>query len=118
MATQRHQAARENYAKFAYRAPTSRRRRPGQVSVIIKDSITQSLEFHYRMIRFLQTPGPTKKIILGGLLLIVCVMMMITLVPGGMFGDYFGSSYRHRKALSPRSAPKTLPCNKSASAPA
>src|SRR5664279_915202 len=44
------------------------------------------------MIRFLQTPGPTKKIILGGLLLIVCVMMIITLVPGGMFGDYFGST--------------------------
>ena len=43
------------------------------------------------MIRFLQTPGPTKKIILGGLLLVVCVMMIITLVPGGMFGDYFGS---------------------------
>ena len=42
------------------------------------------------MIRFLQTPGPAKKIILGGLLLIVCVMMIITLVPGGMFGDYFG----------------------------
>ncbi len=44
------------------------------------------------MIRFLQTPGPTKKIILGGLLLVICVMMVITLVPGGMFGDYFGSS--------------------------
>jgi peptidyl-prolyl cis-trans isomerase D len=44
------------------------------------------------MIRFLQTPGPTKKIILGGLLLVVCVMMVVTLVPGGMFGDYFGSS--------------------------
>lgn len=43
------------------------------------------------MIRFLQTEGPLKKIILGGLLLIVCVMMVITLVPGGMFGDYFGS---------------------------
>jgi len=42
------------------------------------------------MIRFLQTPGPAKKIVLGGLLLIVCVMMVITLVPGGMFGDYFG----------------------------
>ena len=43
------------------------------------------------MIRFLQTEGPIKKIVLGGLLLIVCVMMVITLVPGGMFGDYFGS---------------------------
>ncbi|HVP55541.1 MAG TPA: peptidyl-prolyl cis-trans isomerase [Candidatus Eisenbacteria bacterium] len=42
------------------------------------------------MIRFLQTPGPAKKIILGGLLLVVCVMMVVTLVPGGMFGDYFG----------------------------
>src|SRR5579863_7419191 len=41
------------------------------------------------MIRFLQQPGPVKKIVLGGLLLIVCVMMVITLVPGGMLGDYF-----------------------------
>jgi peptidyl-prolyl cis-trans isomerase D len=31
-----------------------------------------------------------KKIVLGGLLLIICVMMIITLVPGGLFGDYFG----------------------------
>jgi peptidyl-prolyl cis-trans isomerase D len=31
-----------------------------------------------------------KKIILGGLLLVICVMMVITLVPGGLFGDYFG----------------------------
>ena len=44
------------------------------------------------MLRFLQTPGPMKKIILGGLLLVICVMMVITLVPGGLFGDYFGSS--------------------------
>lgn len=43
------------------------------------------------MLRFLQTPGPMKKIILGGLLLVICVMMVITLVPGGLFGDYFGS---------------------------
>ena len=33
-----------------------------------------------------------KKIILGGILLVICVMMVITLVPGGLFGDYFGSS--------------------------
>jgi len=44
------------------------------------------------MLRFLQTPGPMKKIILGGILLVICVMMVITLVPGGLFGDYFGSS--------------------------
>ena len=34
------------------------------------------------MIRFLQTPGRTKKIVLGGLLLIICAAMVITLVPG------------------------------------
>ncbi len=36
------------------------------------------------MIRFLQTPGPLKKIILGGLLLLICGAMVITLVPGGI----------------------------------
>ena len=36
------------------------------------------------MIRFLQTPGPTKKIILGGMLLVICAAMVITLVPGGI----------------------------------
>jgi peptidyl-prolyl cis-trans isomerase D len=41
------------------------------------------------MIRFLQTPGPMKKIILGGLLLIICAAMVITLVPGGV-GSSFG----------------------------
>ncbi len=41
------------------------------------------------MIRFLQTPGPTKKIVLGGLLLIICAAMVITLVPGGV-GSSFG----------------------------
>lgn len=36
------------------------------------------------MIRFLQTPGPIKKIVLGGMLLIICGAMVITLVPGGL----------------------------------
>ncbi len=57
---------------------------------IIKNSLTQLLEFRTSMLRFLQTPGPMKKIVLGGLLLVICVMMVITLVPGGLFGDYFG----------------------------
>jgi peptidyl-prolyl cis-trans isomerase D len=35
------------------------------------------------MIRFLQTPGPVKKIVLGGLLLLVCAAMLIYLVPSG-----------------------------------
>jgi len=36
------------------------------------------------MIRFLQTPGPLKKIILGGMLLVICAAMVITLIPGGL----------------------------------
>jgi peptidyl-prolyl cis-trans isomerase D len=42
------------------------------------------------MIRFLQTPGPTKKIILSSLLLIICGGMVITLIPGGLGSDLFG----------------------------
>lgn len=36
------------------------------------------------MIRFLQTPGPIKKIILSTILLIFCGAMVITLIPGGL----------------------------------
>jgi peptidyl-prolyl cis-trans isomerase D len=43
------------------------------------------------MIRFLQTEGPTKKIILSGLLLIICAAMVITLIPGGLGNDLTGT---------------------------
>jgi peptidyl-prolyl cis-trans isomerase D len=36
------------------------------------------------MIRFLQTPGPVKKVILSAILLIFCGAMVITLIPGGL----------------------------------
>ena len=45
------------------------------------------------MLRFLQKPGPIKKIVLGGILVVICVMMVITLVPGG---SCLGDSFRRR----------------------
>jgi len=44
------------------------------------------------MIRFLQTAGQTTKYILGGLLLIICASMVITLIPGGLGTDSFGGA--------------------------
>src|SRR5882757_2103356 len=42
------------------------------------------------MIRFLQTPGPVKKIVLGGLLTLICAAMAITLIPGGLGSEVIG----------------------------
>ena len=42
------------------------------------------------MIRFLQRPGPLKKYLLGGLLVIISATMVITLIPGGTLGSAFG----------------------------
>ena len=39
------------------------------------------------MIRFLQTPGRFQKALLVGFLSIVCIMMVVTLVPGGILND-------------------------------
>ena len=44
------------------------------------------------MIRFLQTPGPIKKIVLGGLLTVVCVLMAITLIPGFGSGSFLSDT--------------------------
>ncbi len=52
------------------------------------------------MIRFLQTPGRAKKIVLGGLLLIICAAMVITLVPGGMLGDAFGFGFNEAGVIA------------------
>ena len=41
------------------------------------------------MIRTLQNAGPTLKIVLGGMLLVICGGMIITLIPGGL-GSSFG----------------------------
>src|SRR5271163_1466493 len=42
------------------------------------------------MIRFLQTQGPTKKIILSGILLVICGAMVITFIPGGLTSELMG----------------------------
>jgi peptidyl-prolyl cis-trans isomerase D len=43
------------------------------------------------MIRFLQTEGPVKKIVLSGLLLLICAAMVIAFVPGGLGGEITGA---------------------------
>ena len=43
------------------------------------------------MIRFLQTQGPAKKIILSGILLVICGAMVITFIPGGLGSDLMGA---------------------------
>ncbi|HYL15390.1 MAG TPA: peptidyl-prolyl cis-trans isomerase [Terriglobales bacterium] len=40
------------------------------------------------MIRFLQTPGPIKKVVLSGILLVFCGAMVITLIPGGLSTNF------------------------------
>lgn len=42
------------------------------------------------MIRFLQKSGQATKYVLGGLLLIICASMVITLIPGGLNSEIFG----------------------------
>jgi peptidyl-prolyl cis-trans isomerase D len=52
------------------------------------------------MIRFLQTSGQTTKYILGGVLLIICASMVITLIPGGLGGDVFGGGQPGRGVVA------------------
>ena len=42
------------------------------------------------MIRFLQTPGKFQKILLTSVLVVIALLMVITLIPGGFLGDSFG----------------------------
>jgi peptidyl-prolyl cis-trans isomerase D len=43
------------------------------------------------MIRFLQTPGPFKKYVLGGILVVICISMAWYVLPGGSGSSVFGS---------------------------
>jgi peptidyl-prolyl cis-trans isomerase D len=58
------------------------------------------------MIRFLQTEGPFKKIVLSGLLLLICAAMVIAFVPGNLGRD---SRVRQARALLPRWMARILP---------
>src|SRR5262245_24660645 len=51
------------------------------------------------MIRTLQSAGPALKIVLGALLLIICAMMVVTLIPGGL-GSSLGLSGPTRGVLA------------------
>src|ERR1022692_3167692 len=43
------------------------------------------------MIRFLQTEGPFKKVVLSGLLLLICAAMVIAFIPGNLGNDLMGT---------------------------
>ena len=45
---------------------------------------------NWKMIRFLQTKGRVQRVLLVGFLSIVCIMMVVTLVPGGVLNDVGG----------------------------
>jgi len=52
------------------------------------------------MIRFLQTPGPIKKFVLGGILIFISVAMVYSLGVGSMLGDLFGTNPNQQGLLA------------------
>src|SRR5215475_743777 len=60
-------------------------------------------EFSPSMIRFLQTEGPVKKIVLGGLLLLVCAAMVVSFIPTGsgtFLGELLGANLTTQGVLA------------------
>lgn len=51
------------------------------------------------MIKFLQTEGPLKKYVLGGILVFICLAMSAYLIPGG-FGDYLTGTVSQEGVLA------------------
>ena len=52
------------------------------------------------MIRFLQTPGPIKKFVLGGILLIICISMAWYVLPGGGGTSVFGANATQKGVIA------------------
>src|SRR6266852_7828876 len=64
---------------------------PPSARVVYNTWFPHNLWSDKRMIRFLQTEGPFKKIVLSGLLLLICAAMAITLIPGGLGNELTGT---------------------------
>jgi len=56
---------------------------PVPVSLVYNEQFGTNLWSDKKMIRFLQTPGPIKKIVLGGMLIVICIAMLVYLIPSG-----------------------------------
>src|SRR6476660_8684681 len=76
-----------------FSAQRDERGRPSSIGVALVYNLSFRLKLwsDKKMIRFLQTPGPIKKIVLGGLLTVICAAMAITLIPGGLGSDVIGT---------------------------
>src|SRR5579859_7126624 len=74
-------------------APLPRSRKPPRKTSawFIITSSASTLWSDKKMIRFLQTQGPAKKIILSGILLVICGAMVIAFIPGGLTSDITGT---------------------------
>src|SRR5580698_6490357 len=56
---------------------------PVAASLVYNNQFGIHLWSDKKMIRFLQTPGPIKKIVLGGMLIVICIAMLVYLIPSG-----------------------------------
>src|SRR3984893_9164248 len=63
----------------------------GEVRLVYNKRFAPILRSDKKMIRFLQTQGPTKKIVLSGILLVICGAMVITFIPGGLTSELTGT---------------------------
>src|ERR1700679_31761 len=63
----------------------------GNTSLVYNQESRLGFRSIKKMIRFLQTEGPFKKIVLSGLLLLICAAMVIAFIPGNLGSDLTGT---------------------------